>query len=259
MLSSTVYAEKAALNSPPTLISAGISDYIFDQPSLLSHAVNVELATLLDSTKIRIVNGGILSQSDFDEWSRQMGKDKAVKYQQAFYSAFAGDNGPKSLTNIRVTDSSGQSMMNCIISHPNTDWHVTWATGGLNMSMQYGENDYNLNDVSEFILFHEGKHCFSKTVSPITNENLSDAFAALVYRWKHNGKTAMLKDILGFRLHQVESINSVEDPDFKQAALIHDTRTILQKVIDLNFETDIQGLSITELNTLADNIVSRHI
>ena len=233
--------------------------YIFDNPSSLSRSLNSELANILGETKIRIVSGGILSQPDFDEWSSQMGKNKAVKYQQALYAAFAGDDGPKSLRNIKVTNSSGQVTMNCVISHPSTDWHVTWAAGGLNMSTQYGEYNYTLNDVSEFVLYHESKHCLPNNAALPIKENLADVFAALIYRSKHHGKTAMLKDIISFRRHQLENTVPNEGPDFKQAAQAHDSRDTLQKVIDLDFEFDVQGLSIGELNKLADRIVSQHI
>jgi len=232
------------------------SPYIFDSPFTLSQRVNSELVGILSSVKVRIISGGMLSPTDFDEWSHQMGKDNTVKYQQAFYAAFAGDNGPKSLTNIRVTDRDGRYSMNCVISHPSTDWHVIWGLGGVNMSMNYGDKDYNLNDVSEFVLYHESKHCISNNKLVIISENLSDTFAALIYRSKNNGKTAMLNDIIGFRHFQINNTVSSDDRNYKQAAHDHDSRNSLQKVIDLNFKSDIQGLSIVQLNELANKMVS---
>jgi len=236
----------------------GLYSYLFDNPASLSRNINTELADILGETKVRIVNGGLLNQTDFDEWSKLMGKDKAVKYQQAFYSAFAGDNGPKSLTNVRVTDSAGQNTMNCIISHPNTDWHLAWEAGGLNMSMQYGHNDYNLNDVAEFILHHETKHCVSHHAQMIINENLSDVFAALIYRAKHQGKTTMIKDFIDFRHYQIKHSTIYGTVSFNKAAEDHDSRHTLQKVIDLDFITDIKELTISEINSLANQIVSEH-
>jgi len=239
--------------------SFGLPPYIFDTPFTLSQRINSELRNVLSGVKVRIISGGILSPSDFDEWTHQMGKDNTVKYQQAFYAAFAGDSGPKSLSNIRVTDRDGEDTMNCVISHPNTDWHVTWEVGGVNMSMNYGDKDYNLNDVSEFILYHESKHCISNNNPVIINENLSDAFAALIYRSKNNGQTAMINDIIGFRHYQIKNTVASEDRHFKQAAHDHDSRNTLQKIIDLDFKSDIQGLSIVELNELANSMVSHKL
>jgi len=251
---STAYAGNEMIDSVESLSTE--QSYIFDSPIPLSQHVNSELSEILNGTTIRIITGGILNKPNFQEWSSQMGKDETVNYQRAFYMAFADDNGPKSLSGVRVTDSLGNRKMNCMISHPNKDWHTAWDKGGLNMSMHYGDKDYNLNDISKFVLYHESKHCISNNTNIAINEKLSDTFAALLYRSKSNGKTAMLEDLIGFRQYQLEMTKTFNDTTFTQSARDHDSRNTLQKVIDLNYESDLKGLSIRELNYLANSIVS---
>jgi len=252
---STAYAENSMIvrvESPSTEQS-----YIFDSPIPLSQQINSELSEILNGTTIRIINGGILNMPDFEEWSAQMGKDEAVNYQRAFYMAFTDDNGPKSLAGVRVTDKSGNNSMNCMISHPHKDWHAAWNKGGLNMSMHYNNKDYNLNDISNFILYHESKHCISNNEDVANSEKLADTFAALLYRSHNNGKTIMLEDLIGFRQYQLDMAKTFSDATFTQSARDHDSRNTLQKVIDLNYESDLKDRSISELNRLANSIVSR--
>jgi len=250
---STAYAENAIINSDERPYTA--QSYIFDSPIALAQQINSELSEILNGTTIRIINGGILNKTDFEEWSDQMGKNETVNYQRAFYMAFTDDNGPKSLAGIRVTDKSGNNSMNCMISHPHKDWHAAWNKGGLNMSMHYNNKDYNLNDISNFILYHESKHCISNNKDIAHSEKLADTFAALLYRSHNSGKTVMLEDLIGFRQYQLDMAEVLADNAFTQSARDHDSRNALQKVIDLNYESDLKDHSISKLNSLANSIV----
>lgn len=249
--------QPAFLNSAELLPNSQQSEsYIFDDPVALAKQVNSQLSPILGGLTIRIVRGGILTAPDLQEWRNTMGADKTRKYQQALYMAFAGDVGPISITNIRTTDRNGHHEMNCIISYPNDSWHIIWDIGGVNMSMQYGDKNYNRNDVATFVLYHESKHCLPTKDNLLVKENKSDAFAALMYRAQHNGDSQMLSDIIHFRQHQLDTTDNNDDPRLKRSALLHDSRATLKKVIELDFNSMIRGRSVVELNALADTLLT---